>query len=250
MSGKFRLNLAQIWLGIGLATIQSFAAQAGCNKSTFRIVLDVGHSPAAPGAISARGVTEYSFNLRLAGVIERNLISHGYGNVFRIMTEGGGRNLVSRTARANSLAANLFLSVHHDSAQRQYLERWNYGGRERFYSDRFKGWSLFVSYSNPHVRESVRFAKLLADRLLALGLPFTTHHSEPIAGEAKTFIDASRGIYHYDGLTVLKTAQAPAVLMESGVIINREEEAALSSPARQNTIAEAVTEAVDGFCLE
>jgi hypothetical protein len=36
------------------------------------------------GAISARGVTEYSFNLRLAGVIERTLFAHGYGNVFRI----------------------------------------------------------------------------------------------------------------------------------------------------------------------
>jgi N-acetylmuramoyl-L-alanine amidase len=36
--------------------------------------------------------------------------------------------------------------------------------------------------------------------------------------------------------------------MESGVIVNREEEAALSSPARQKLIAQAVAEAVDGFC--
>jgi len=175
-------------------------------------------------------------------------MSHGYGNVFRIMRAGKRRNLLSRTARANSLAANLFLSVHHDSAQRQYFLPWSYEGRGRFYSDRFKGWSLFVSYGNPYPRESVRFATLLADRLLARGLPFTTHHSEPIAGESKSFIDAARGIYRYDGLEVLRTAQAPAVLMESGVIINREEEAALSSPARQNSIAEAVAEAVDGFC--
>jgi N-acetylmuramoyl-L-alanine amidase len=67
MSGKVRLSLASIWLG----AIHPLAAIAGCNKSTFQIALDVGHSPAAPGAISARGVTEYSFNLRLAGVIER-----------------------------------------------------------------------------------------------------------------------------------------------------------------------------------
>ena len=248
MSGKVRRSLASIWLGMVLTAIHPLAAIAGCNKSTFQIALDVGHSPAAPGAISARGVTEYSFNLRLTGVIERTLMAHGYGNVFRIMRAGKRRNLLSRTARANSLAANLFLSVHHDSAQRQYFLPWSYEGRGRFYSDRFKGWSLFVSYGNPYPRESVRFATLLADRLLARGLPFTTHHSEPIAGESKSFIDAARGIYRYDGLEVLRTAQAPAVLMESGVIINREEEAALSSPARQNSIAEAVAEAVDGFC--
>ena len=250
MSGKVRLGLASIWLGTILTTIHPLAAIAGCNKSTFQIALDVGHSPAAPGAISARGVTEYSFNLRLAGVIERTLIAHGYGRVFRIMRAGKRRNLLSRTPRANSLAANLFLSVHHDSAQRQYFLPWSYEGHERFYSDRFKGWSLFVSHGNPYSRESIRFATLLADRLLARGLPFTAHHSEPIAGESKSFIDAARGIYRYDGLEVLRTAQAPAVLMESGVIINREEEAALSSPARQNSIAQAVAEAVDAICAD
>src|SRR5262245_32277831 len=85
MSGKVRLGLASIWLGMLLTVIHPLAAIAGCNKSTFQIALDVGHSPAAPGTISARGVTEYSFNLRLTGVIERTLMAHGYGNVFRIM---------------------------------------------------------------------------------------------------------------------------------------------------------------------
>src|SRR5262249_20799071 len=65
------------WLGMLLTVIHPLAAIAGCNKSTFQIALDVGHSPAAPGAISARGVTEYSFNLRLTGVIERTLMAHG-----------------------------------------------------------------------------------------------------------------------------------------------------------------------------
>jgi N-acetylmuramoyl-L-alanine amidase len=244
---KSRRVFAPICLAIVLAIGQSALSYA-CDKSTFRIVIDVGHSQAAPGAISARGVTEYSFNLRLAGIIEKHLIAHGYGNVFRLMTPGAAGDFALRTGRANSLAPDLFLSVHHDSAQRQYMEQWNFDGEQRLYSDRFKGWSLFVSYANPHPSESIHFAKLLADRLLASGLPFSTHHSEQIAGESRSFIDPSRGIYRYDGLAVLKLVRAPAVLMESGVIINRDEETALASPARQNAIAEAVAEAVDGFC--
>lgn len=224
------------------------ARAAGCDKPTFRIVLDVGHSTAAPGAISARGATEYGFNLRLAGVIERHLVERGYGSVVRMVTAGDAATLVQRSQRANSLGENLFLSVHHDSVQPRYFEHWTYEGKERLYSDRFKGWSLFVSYANPHLSESIRFATLLADRLLAHGLPFSTHHAEPISGERKGFVDASRGIYRYDGLVVLKATNAPAVLMESGVIVNRAEEMALSSPERQDAIAEAVTGAVDAYC--
>ena len=224
------------------------ARAAGCDKPTFRIIVDVGHSATAPGAISARGATEYSFNLALSALIERRLVAHGYGNVFRMITPGDAGNVVERARRANSMAVDLFLSVHHDSAQPQYFERWIYAGQERSYSDRFKGWSLFVSYANAHLAESIRFATLLADRLAVRGLPFTTHHAEAISGERRGFVDASRGIYRHDGLAVLKLTNAPAVLMEAGLIINRDEEAALAAPARQNAIAEAVAEAVDVYC--
>ena len=233
-------------LGIAVAAANPlFAEAAACDKQIFRIVLDVGHTLSAPGAISARGATEFTFNQRLAAVIERRLAAHGYRNILRMITAGG---LLERTQRANSFGADLFLSVHHDSVQPQYFESWNYEGQERFFSDRFKGWSLFVSYANAHLAESLRFATFLGDRLLARGLPFTTHHAEAIKGEGKRFIDATRGIYRYDGLVVLRSTNAPAVLMESGVIVNRGEEVALASAERQNAIAEAVAEAVDAYC--
>src|SRR5438874_8727736 len=37
-----------------------------CDPSKFRIVIDVGHTPESEGAISARHVAEFIFNLRLA----------------------------------------------------------------------------------------------------------------------------------------------------------------------------------------
>jgi hypothetical protein len=40
----------------------------------------------------------------------------------------------------------------------------------------------------------------------------------------------------------------PAVLLEAGSIINRDEEVALSGPERQSLVSAAVVDAVDGFC--
>src|SRR5262249_16510539 len=49
-----------------------------CDPSTFRIVLDVGHTAEAQGAISARNVAEFVFNLRLAKRIEEKLKAEGF----------------------------------------------------------------------------------------------------------------------------------------------------------------------------
>src|ERR1700688_4219845 len=46
---------------------------ASCDPSAFKIALDVGHTVQASGALSARGVAEYTFNLTLAKRIERTL---------------------------------------------------------------------------------------------------------------------------------------------------------------------------------
>lgn len=236
-------------LAFAIAFAAVVPAAARCDRAAFRIVLDVGHSPESPGATSARGVDEYRFNLDLAGVIAAHLVRQGYAETTRMLSDGGRAGLANRAAKANAYEPGLFLSVHHDSVQKAYLKTWMVGGAERTYSDRFKGWSLFVSQANGHFRESAAFAGMLADRLLDAGLPFTRHHAEKLRGENRPFLDAARGIYRFDELAVLKATEAPAVLMEAGLIINREEEERLSGPERQNRIAAAVTAAVDDFCV-
>ncbi len=58
----------------------------------------------------------------------------------------------------------------------------------------------------------------------------------------------SSGVYRYDQLIVLKDTRMPAVLLEAGSIINRDEEQAMASPERQQLIASAVVGAVENFC--
>ena len=50
----------------------------GCRRATIRVIIDVGHTAQAPGAISARGVPEFVFNLNLAKHIEQQLLAAGF----------------------------------------------------------------------------------------------------------------------------------------------------------------------------
>lgn len=225
------------------------AAHAGCDRATFRIAVDVGHSRQSPGAYSARGRPEFEFNLSLAGDVAAALKKSGFVNAEVMVSEGRGRMaLARRAARADRAGVGLFLSIHHDSVQDVYLEKWIWQGRTLRFSDRYKGYSLFVSGENRQFGESLRMARLLGAALRERGLTYTTHHAEKIKGENRELIDAAVGVYRFDQLVVLKGARAPAVLMEAGVIVNRAEEEALAAPVRRRQIAEAAAEAAGAFC--
>jgi hypothetical protein len=65
----------------------------------------------------------------------------------------------------------------------------------------------------------------------------------------RLLVDAKAGVYRYDELIVLRDTAMPAVLLEAGSIINREEELRMGSVERQSLISTAVTDAVEAFCV-
>jgi len=212
--------------------------------------VDVGHTADVAGAKSARAVSEYYFNLRLAKEVEQELIRAGFGRTVLLITAAPPRGgLFERAERANSLAADLFLSVHHDSVPNAFLEKWEYEGEEYSFSDRFKGHSLFISFDNPDRKGSLLFARLLGRRLKDRGLQYAPHYVEPIMGHRqRELVDSATGVYRFDELVVLKYTRMPAVLLEAGSIINRDEELLLRSPERRALITASVAEAVERFC--
>jgi N-acetylmuramoyl-L-alanine amidase len=223
---------------------------ARCNRADFRVVVDVGHTAQSPGAMSARGVPEYEFNLRLARQIEQKLIEGGFARTLLLVTAGAAKaSLYERVARANALPADLFVSIHHDSVPYFFREEWEYEGQKNGFSDRFKGHSLFVSDENPKYRLSLAFASLLGRELRERGLQFTPHYTQPFMGFwQRKLVDSKFGVYRYDQLHVLRTTRMPAVLLEAGSIVNRDEEVLLAAPQRQAVIAAAVADAAQQFC--
>ena len=63
------------------------------------------------------------------------------------------------------------------------------------------------------------------------------------------FIDETNGVHYYDNLAVAKTAAMAAVLIEAGVIVNREEDTRPRGPAERRTLARAIAEGVTQ-CLQ
>ncbi|MGH6692839.1 MAG: N-acetylmuramoyl-L-alanine amidase, partial [Gammaproteobacteria bacterium] len=89
------------------------------------VAVDVGHYFAKPGVISARGVTEFEYNLQLSREILEALQRAGH-RVLLIGADGLSENLGSRAPRAAGM--DLFLSIHHDSVQPRFLSSWEVDG--------------------------------------------------------------------------------------------------------------------------
>jgi N-acetylmuramoyl-L-alanine amidase len=235
---------------VALSPSASKPAAPTCDPAKFRIVVDVGHTAESGGADSARNVAEFLYNHRLARRIEQRLKADGFAETRLLLTEGKAkRSLFRRVAAANDLQANLFLSIHHDSVPDKFLEDWEFEGKKRYFSDRFSGYSVFVSRRNPDFKTSLAFAELIGKEIKAFGLPYAEQYSQPIMGRHRhPLLNKETGVYSYDELVVLRTTRMPAVLLEAGSIINRDEELKMDSRERQDIISSAVVAAAKQFC--
>jgi N-acetylmuramoyl-L-alanine amidase len=239
-SGTVALVILSIWLlcadrhparGQEHAMPAATPAPANCQRAAFRVIVDVGHTAEVPGALSARGVPEYAFNLRLADAT------------------APWPGLVERAARANKTHADLFISIHHDSVPDYLIETWDYEGQQHQFSDRFTGYAIFISNDNADRQGSLQFGGLLGKELQTRGLHYTPHYTLPLMGKYRhALLDPAAGVYRYDQLIVLRNTEMPAVLLEAGSIVHRQEELELASPERRALISAAVTAAVEDFC--
>ena len=204
-----------------LMLLSAFAAPAA------DVAVDVGHSLLNAGATSARGVAEFDLNRSLARDIAEQVQKRGR-TVHLIGAEGTTEVLAERSAAARG--DRLFVSIHHDSLPPAWLHR----------ADVFHGFSLFVSRRNPYPADSLACARQIGDRLLAAGYVPSRYHAIAVAGENRPFADEHRGIHYFDDLVVLRTATQPAVLVEAGVIVNAQEEAAITSAKGRHRLAAAL----------
>jgi N-acetylmuramoyl-L-alanine amidase len=225
-------------------------AHSNCQPSAFRVVVDVGHSVDVPGALSARGIPEYAFNLQLARQIKETLVGAGFDKTVLLITaKAPPVGLFERASIANRLPADLFIAIHHDSVPDNLMHTWQYEGQDQQYNDDYPGYALFISNDNADRAGSLQFGKFLGKALQARGLQFTPHYTLALMGHRRReLLDADAGVYRYDQLVVLRYTRMPALLLEAGSIVNRQEELELATPERRTLTSEAVAAAVEEFC--
>lgn len=250
------LRVSALVLGFFLA-VPGALAQAfddpetpACQRDALVVALDIGHTPTAPGATSARGRPEYAFNRDLARRVLDQMHASGLTGAFLIADGAPVPDLWDRPRRAAARGAHALISLHHDSVQPQYLTEGLLDGQPARFSRHARGHSLFVSGKNLYAARARRLAQAIGRALTAWGLTPTLHHAEPIPGENRTLLDRDLGVYDFPDLVVLKAAPMPAVLVEAGVIVHPEEETLLADPFHQDILAESITRGVLAVCTD
>lgn len=181
-----------------------------------RIVLDPGHGGSDRGALSAHGADEKKLNLLLAQTIAYELKKRGF-EVFLTRSNDSFVSLDERPEAVKKFKADLFVSIHHNSAPRQ-------------------GACGFEIYS------------------LRCNDPQEMANSGSSANLAYHLYRALAPLNHFPGrgvkaarFKVLRLAGIPAVLLEAGFLSNPVESAYLATPLYRQQFAVKFAETLAKF---
>jgi N-acetylmuramoyl-L-alanine amidase len=192
------------------------------------IAIDIGHTPAEPGALAASGRPELEFNRELAADVQSALEAAGF--TVRLLDSDPQAEARLKAAEG----ADLLVSIHHDSVKPAFKSEAHY----------FSGFSLFVSRENRRPERSVACASAVGVELKAVGFNPSRYHADEVFGENRAFADAPNGVHYNDEAALVKRAAMPAILIEAGVITNRAEELRLRHPGLRRRFADAVARGV------
>lgn len=232
--------MAAILACLGAALLAASPARARGS-----VAVDVGHGLWDPGAISARGSTEFDFNRNLARVLQPVLEARGLA-VRPVNFDGEIDSLQARVEAA--AGSDFLLSIHHDSVAAWKLTPWDWMGEALDFADEDRGFALFISHRNPRVAESLACASAMGKALRDRGFVPATHHGTTAAGTPRPWADEENGVKFYDTLFVISHGVMPSVLFEAGVLKHRDEELQLRDRTRQRAMAEGLAEGLAG-CL-
>lgn len=237
------------------------AAREGARRADrnrpLRVVLDVGHFPrndSAPikgqGMVSARGVDEFALNREAAKAIARALRDLAGVEAIVHNEDGAERDLRSRPRKALEQGADLFLSIHHDAVDSSVASRWTYQGVERLHCDTVSGFSLWVHDSTVGYPAALALARSIGRSLVEGGRRPNLHHARPEERAlGREVVDSALGVYRND-LAVLVSAKMPAILVECGVALNRQEELVLDSDSGRAGFARLLARGVRAWMSE
>ncbi|MCA3255003.1 MAG: N-acetylmuramoyl-L-alanine amidase, partial [Alphaproteobacteria bacterium] len=216
------------------------------------VVIDAGHGGHDVGAISVyEGRFEKDATLAIARAISRELESTGRYRVLLTRSDDRFIPLPERVRIAQAARANLFISIHADSAQHAEARGASVYTLSEVASDR-EAARLAAKENKAGMLGSFRLAADsadVADVLFSLAQRETMNVSAEFATtlqrEMEPEVDFRSHAHRFAGFAVLKAADVPSVLLETGFMSNLEDSKFLFSESGQKTIARGVRDAVE-----
>ncbi len=232
----------------------------------FRVVIDPGHGGADEGAVFQSGkyrITEKMITLKLAHQVAHQLQSKGY---WVKLTRASDQeiSLKQRTAIANRIQADAFISIHMNSTDGRNLTntQGNAQGIETYILNNTTDASSrrlahlensMISPSDSNSPEQKDVALILKDLRLDANLldskRLACHIQEKLVAATSQRRAASKrdrgvkqALFH-----VLLGADMPSVLVEAGFLNNTQDRIFVLSARGQLLISHSITQAVDDF---
>jgi N-acetylmuramoyl-L-alanine amidase len=223
---------------------------AGQGTGLRRIVVDAGHGGKDPGAIGPGGTKEKDVTLAIAKLLSKRLEERFGCEVILTRDKDVYLPLEERTAIANRVGADLFISIHANASSNRdargvetYYLNFSKNNKAAAVAARENGTSLkqvsdlemilFDLMANSKINESSRLAAEIQKSLVGgLGRHYSKINDHGVR----------QGPFY-----VLLGATMPSVLVETAFISNREEETRLKNRRFQEKAATAIVEGVFNF---
>ena len=218
------------------------------------IVLDSGHNPATStlgtGAMSVTGVPEVAYNDRFSSELAKALQDAGF-DVVLTRTPDKEQGLKERYQIANSFKwrrSAVFISIHHDSTELQNLKEITVNDTPTYQTIRpIAGTSFHISRESKKYNKSLILANHIAKVVKDTGRTLNMDHASDNNIKPLELAVNDLAIYHHDKLAVLKNNELPALLIEVGVIVDKDDERLVSDDGERTRLVGAIVAGVKGF---
>jgi N-acetylmuramoyl-L-alanine amidase len=216
------------------------------------VVIDAGHGGHDPGAISpVTGAREKDLTLLIAHKIKDELLASGRVRVALTREDDRYYILRERSAIARNIDADLFISIHADSAGSQNASGATVYTLSEVASDREA--SLLASRENKADfingvnvgGANADVASILVDLAQRETMNASANFADLLKREGAGLIPFRAGFHRMAGFAVLKSPDTPSILLEVGYLTNASDVDRLKSKEGQNSIAKGVRKAVE-----
>ncbi len=229
--------------------------EATTPKTTTRqkiIMLDPGHGGQDPGAISVSGKYEKDLTLKMAKETKALLEKKGY-KVVLTRDKDFYIPLRGRIERAHEANADLFISIHADSAKNKSA----------------KGLSIYTISEKASDKEAAALAErenkadilfgmdladyqpevgnILIDFAKKYAMDQSSIYADYVVDEMKKEVNLRQNAHRFAGFVVLKSPNIPSVLLEMGYLSNPQEDKLLQKESYRKKLGTALVRAVDTY---
>ncbi|MBP5160681.1 MAG: N-acetylmuramoyl-L-alanine amidase [Alphaproteobacteria bacterium] len=217
------------------------------------IVLDPGHGGKDPGAISISGRYEKVITLKMAQEVKKVLEKTGKYRVLLTRNTDKALALRERVRFAHNNRADLFISIHADSARNKNARGLSVYTISEKASD--KEAAMLAERENKAdiilgtdlSNEAPEVSSILIDLAKRDTMSKSAHFATALVNAMQSRITLVKQTHKFAGFVVLKSTNIPSVLLELGYLSNREEDKLLATESYRAKIADSIVRAVDQY---